>query len=1360
MPRQTASEGIGFDPRSQPWVLCALKVGINITTTKKDMEDAFEDYEVWKERILREAEEIAANKNLKKLETLVEVPANNASDDAILERVKKQAINHLPEGWKEWNVAMLKKEDILGSPADPQILNRLKFAIPTIGLAQAFFPNLSYISEKVLRDLKIKMLDWEFCIGLITTYVVIQLGNETSGNESSTSTRKQNNRKSGLDKLEESNKEVKDMLSTILQRLNQQENEEEYLDETSDDEKENEPEEEQEPEDAVEDDRPWAPPALHPQEDEEDMEFDFTPKTKEQDLVIPAPRHNILEQGRECQRLGQLSFNKIRYSDVHKKLHASPVFSALKEQLSKYDATLGPILHGMLLQREAFSNALGEIIKKHPQTKADLHTNLVKGEFRQISDDLVQYVCGRRAETIDQRRKILKPKNEYVASLLENIPPSDTHLFEENSFNDFHKQHEQLFRPFYSNRSTSNRFKTEKTHRPMPKSIENRPRTNTKTSSGGETWRKPAKPYKKRETTRGVHKSYRKGGQLRKYIQNWESLGAPEHILKIIKGYRVPFIKKPPLTRLIKKISTSFRTLGMKTEINNMLKEKVLEESQFSTGFLSKMFPRHKQNGKIRPIFNQKGLNKFLSPKKFGLISHLKVPQFLQREDFMAKIDIHQAYLHIAISPPHRRFLSMLFEEKLLQMTCLSFGLSTAPQTFAKLSNWIASQLRDLGIRIIVYLDDFLLANQNRKVLGQQIQLTKKSSQPPWLGLLWNTKKRHNIFTKQKEICNKSGDCANIKTSSLELGNGKKTSWKTQFCHDSDPPRKTPFKISLKSKRRTTRIIAQKAFRDPNPCSERMSLVAKSPKLKSPSLSKGHIHLYHNGRIEQGVGSPGGKPPNPENLETLPNTMAHKQEGTVRRLCNYKVAQKQNERQSSTPSNGQPNGHSLHSKPGRNEVTPSARASFSFFKTNQQNENLLDSSLYRKQLQQCSGQLVTPKSPSRLAFVQSHNQNDLSKMGNTSCGPFCNEQIKSSTHLRVSGCQRSLSPLHRCIQSKMVFSTGVGISSPKSEPRERNLYFNNTKMGTRFLAGRSEGSSASTSITNSNQHLTDMSTSMPLKQAHQLNLEAWKIQEDAKLLESSWRESSLKTYSAPWKQWLVWSSKENVSPNDPSPNQVAQYLSYLHRKKKLAPTTIKLHKSVIATFSNPLKSENITNDPTVKHILKAIEASKPQPGRKVIWDINKLIDWMIKEDIDEQSAFQVSRRTSIILLLASGRRVHDLTLLKIDKNSIEISDNSIILWPEWGSKTDKNPVFWIQKLIHITQKRRTTRENLLNLFITVRGKVSQASRSTIGGWIKTAFKEADLPFSPGSIRSAVASARWNNNTPLDDILKNGQTKLF
>nr|CAH7718486.1 unnamed protein product [Callosobruchus chinensis] len=507
---------------------------------------------------------MATNQNLKNLSELVSLTADNPRDETILKRIKDEVIKHLPDGWENWTVCPLSKEDILGEDPDHQVLNRIRFAIPTVGMAHAFHPKSTYISERSLREMKLKMLEWAFCVGLIVGPSAIAnrirgsaaqnelilaairdlkplmlsrkeankiMGNEPSESETNpTRSRKGSKvRETGRISTDHENRldRVESMVSAILEKLNSREHVETPMDTNTDEEGSELPSE-----DDVEEARSWAPPNLLAEMEEEDAEIDFRPLTKEQEPPIPTAKPNILQQGRECQRLGTSSFNRIRYADVHKKLHASPVFSSLKvnpqlpptlylnqlqDQLAKSDSCLGTILHGMLLQREAFSNTINEIIRKHPGTRSDILNSLVReGDFRQLSDDLIQYVCGRRAEIIDQRRKIFRPENDYAASLLEKIPPSDTHLFDDQLFDEFYKQHGRFFRPL-SRPSISRNYRSETTAR--TDSRQRRAPTKDKAQASRGAWRNHSGSYRGRSSTSGVHKSYKKGGTRSKPSQ-------------------------------------------------------------------------------------------------------------------------------------------------------------------------------------------------------------------------------------------------------------------------------------------------------------------------------------------------------------------------------------------------------------------------------------------------------------------------------------------------------------------------------------------------------------------------------------------------------------------------------------------------------------------------------------------------------------------------------------------------------------------------------------------------------------------------------------------------------------------------
>uniref|UniRef100_A0A8D8Z142 Uncharacterized protein n=1 Tax=Cacopsylla melanoneura TaxID=428564 RepID=A0A8D8Z142_9HEMI len=80
-----------------------------------------------------------------------------------LTNVKNVIAVSFPSGWREWSV--LDRPGHLD--LDSATLNKLRFAIPTLRLFDAFFPSSSYVSERKLKFIRDELLSWPFGRALI-----------------------------------------------------------------------------------------------------------------------------------------------------------------------------------------------------------------------------------------------------------------------------------------------------------------------------------------------------------------------------------------------------------------------------------------------------------------------------------------------------------------------------------------------------------------------------------------------------------------------------------------------------------------------------------------------------------------------------------------------------------------------------------------------------------------------------------------------------------------------------------------------------------------------------------------------------------------------------------------------------------------------------------------------------------------------------------------------------------------------------------------------------------------------------------------------------------------------------------------
>ncbi|KAL0190873.1 hypothetical protein M9458_013571, partial [Cirrhinus mrigala] len=124
---------------------------------------------------------------------------------------------------------------------------------------------------------------------------------------------------------------------------------------------------------------------------------------------------------------------------------------------------------------------------------------------------------------------------------------------------------------------------------------------------------------------------------------------------------------------------------------------------------------------------------------KFKMLTISQVMSQIKSKNWFVTIDLKDAYFHVSILPHHRKFLRFAFRGEAYQYRVLPFGLALSPRTFTKCVDAALAPLRLQGIRILNYIDDWLILAQSEQVAVRHRDVVLAHMKE--LGLRLNAKK-------------------------------------------------------------------------------------------------------------------------------------------------------------------------------------------------------------------------------------------------------------------------------------------------------------------------------------------------------------------------------------------------------------------------------------------------------------------------------------------------------------------------------------------------------------------------------------------------------------------------------------------
>ncbi|XP_032403374.1 uncharacterized protein LOC116709131 [Xiphophorus hellerii] len=215
------------------------------------------------------------------------------------------------------------------------------------------------------------------------------------------------------------------------------------------------------------------------------------------------------------------------------------------------------------------------------------------------------------------------------------------------------------------------------------------------------------------------------------------------------RGYRLQFRRRPPIPGRVRMtaICDPVKAQALNQEICTLLAKGAIvpvDPLLDPGGFYSMYFLVPKKTGGLRPVLDLRGLNVYLKVMPFHMLTTKEVLQAISPGDWFTSVDLRDAYFHIPIAPPHWRFLRFAFQGRHFQFRVLPFGLSLSPRVFTRCVAAALSPLQAQGLRILPYLDDWLIcaATQDQAVrdtrlvlhhvrcLGLQVNMEKSALTP------------------------------------------------------------------------------------------------------------------------------------------------------------------------------------------------------------------------------------------------------------------------------------------------------------------------------------------------------------------------------------------------------------------------------------------------------------------------------------------------------------------------------------------------------------------------------------------------------------------------------------------------------
>ena len=193
----------------------------------------------------------------------------------------------------------------------------------------------------------------------------------------------------------------------------------------------------------------------------------------------------------------------------------------------------------------------------------------------------------------------------------------------------------------------------------------------------------------------------------------WRDIGADKTVLNWIKsGVPIIFNEQPePFFRDNHKLSRK-EVEFVDNEISDLLLVGAVDRLNYKPDFISPLGVVPKKNKKLRLIHDLRNLNDHCVTSGFQYEDIRCVEKCVKSGDQLVTLDIKNGFHHIPINIEFRDYFGFSWRGEFFHWCVLPFGWCASPYFFGKTLKPVIKFLRSKGIRLVLYVDDFLILAQ------------------------------------------------------------------------------------------------------------------------------------------------------------------------------------------------------------------------------------------------------------------------------------------------------------------------------------------------------------------------------------------------------------------------------------------------------------------------------------------------------------------------------------------------------------------------------------------------------------------------------------------------------------------------